>query len=195
MKIYTKDNKIKSANKIVIYKDDMQILNPTEEMILEDGWVEYVPNTEPATPMIKSYSEVINEIVAKQWNERTDISDEEGLDYITIVYKWEKFLDQVLPVGKLVVHNDRLWRVRQEHTALSIYPPSINTASLYEVVEKEHEGTMEDPIPYMPPMEIFEGKYYIQNDVVYRCTRDSGVSLSHDLSNLIGLYVELAQVM
>lgn len=195
MKIYIKDNKIKSANRIVIYKDDMQILNPTEEMILEDGWVEYVSNTEPATPMIKSYSEVINEIVAKQWNERTDISDEEGLDYITIVYKWEKFLDQVLPVGKLVVHNDRLWRVRQEHTALSIYPPSINTASLYEVVEKEHEGTTEDPIPYMPPMEIFEGKYYIQNDVVYRCTRDSDVSLSHDLSNLIGLYVELAQVM
>ena len=194
MKIYIKDNKIKSANKIVIYKDDMQILNPTEEMILEDGWVEYV-HTEPATPMIKSYSEVINEIVAKQWNERTDISDEEGLDYITIVYKWEKFLDQVLPVGKLVVHNDRLWRVRQEHTALSIYPPSINTASLYEVVEKEHEGTMDDPIPYTPPMEIFEGKYYIQNDVVYRCTRDSDVSLSHDLSNLIGLYVELAEVM
>lgn len=191
MKIYIKDNKIKSANRIVIYKDDMQILNPTEEMILEDGWVEYV-HTEPATPMIKSYSEVINEIVAKQWNERTDISDEEGLDYITIVYKWEKFLDQVLPVGKLVVYNDRLWRVRQEHTALSIYPPSINTASLYEVVEKEHEGTMEDPIPYMPPMEIFEGKYYIQNDVVYRCTRDSDVSLSHDLSSLIGLYVELA---
>lgn len=195
MKIYIKDNKIKSANRIVIYKDDMQILNPTEEMILEDGWVEYAPNTEPAAPMIKSYSEVINEIVAKQWNERTDISDEEGLDYITIVYKWEKFLDQVLPVGKLVVYNDRLWRVRQEHTALSIYPPSIDTASLYEVVEKEHEGTMEDPIPYMPPMEIFEGKYYIQNDVVYRCTRDSGVSLSHDLSDLIGLYVELAQVM
>ena len=100
-----------------------------------------------------------------------------------------------MPVGKLVVYNDRLWRVRQEHTALSIYPPSIDTASLYEVVEKEHEGSMGDPIPYVPPMEIFEGKYYIQNDVVYRCTRDSSVSLSHDLSNLIGLYVELAQVI
>ena len=42
--------------------------------------------------------------------------------------------------------------VRQEHTALSVYEPSLATASLYEVIEKEHEGTLADPIPYMPPM-------------------------------------------
>jgi hypothetical protein len=41
MKIFQKDNKIKSLNKIILYKDDMQILNPTEEMVLADGWVEY----------------------------------------------------------------------------------------------------------------------------------------------------------
>lgn len=40
MKIFQKDNRIKSLNRIVIIKDDMQILNPTEEMVLEDGWVE-----------------------------------------------------------------------------------------------------------------------------------------------------------
>lgn len=42
MKLYKKDNLIKSLNKIVIIKDGMQIFNPTEEMILEDGWVEFV---------------------------------------------------------------------------------------------------------------------------------------------------------
>ena len=41
MKLYTKDNMIKSLSKIVLIKDDMQIFNPTEEMILEDGWVEW----------------------------------------------------------------------------------------------------------------------------------------------------------
>ena len=40
-------------------------------------------------------------------------------------------------------------------------------------------------------MEIFEGKYYIQNEVTYKCTRDSGIPLSHDLSALVGTYVEL----
>ena len=38
----------KLASRIVIIKDGMQIFNPTEEMILEDGWTEYIiPTDEP----------------------------------------------------------------------------------------------------------------------------------------------------
>jgi hypothetical protein len=62
---------------------------------------------------------------------------------------------------------------------------------LYEIIEVEHEGTLEDTIPYNPPMEIFEGKYYTEADQLYLCTRDSGTALSHPLSALVGLYVEL----
>jgi hypothetical protein len=39
-------------------------------------------------------------------------------------------------------------------------------------------------------MEIFADKYYIQYDVLYKCTRDSGVALTHDLAVLVGTYVE-----
>lgn len=42
MKKYIKDGKIKHRNKIIVYKNGMQIINPTEEMLLDDGWVEYV---------------------------------------------------------------------------------------------------------------------------------------------------------
>lgn len=42
MKQYTKNNERKYANEIVIRKNGMQTINPPEEMILEDGWVEYV---------------------------------------------------------------------------------------------------------------------------------------------------------
>lgn len=54
------------------------------------------------------------------------------------------------------------------------------------------ERTESDPIPYAPPMEIFGGKYYTEADQLYLCTRDSGTVLSHPLSALVGLYVELA---
>ena len=50
----------------------------------------------------------------------------------------------------------------------------------------------DDPIAYVPPMEIFNGKYYMQGGVKYLCTRDSGTALSHDLSALVGLYVTTA---
>lgn len=191
MKIYIKDGIIKSANKIVIKTDEYQIFNPTEEMILADGWVEYVPEPYVPTPRTKSEIEIVKELVVKQWNERTNITNDEALDYMVIVYAWEEFIGKVLPMGKIVSHNDRLWRVRQEHTALREYEPSLDTASLYEVIEKEHEGTLEDPIPYMPPMEIFEGKYYVENDILYLCTRSSGTALSHAMSDLINIYVEM----
>jgi hypothetical protein len=51
MKRYIKDNKIKYANNIVIKKDGMQIINPSEEQILADGWIEYVPPTYEPTPI------------------------------------------------------------------------------------------------------------------------------------------------
>jgi hypothetical protein len=57
MKIYTKiiDNRqvVKPANKIIIHKDGYQTINPTEEMILADGWVEYV--TPVYEPTIEDY--------------------------------------------------------------------------------------------------------------------------------------------
>lgn len=50
MKLYKKNGVIQFSDKIVIIKDDMQIFNPTEEMILEDGWVEYISSVNIPTP-------------------------------------------------------------------------------------------------------------------------------------------------
>jgi hypothetical protein len=47
MKLYEKtingEQYCKPANKIVIVKDGMQTFNPTEEMLIADGWVEHIP--------------------------------------------------------------------------------------------------------------------------------------------------------
>lgn len=88
--------------------------------------------------------------------------------------------------------SDILYEVIQKHNLSEEWEPGLDTASLYKVVEIEHTGTQEDPIPYTPPMEIFKDKYYTQNDILYKCTRDSEIALSHDLSALVGTYVELA---
>lgn len=191
MKKYIKDGVIRKATHIVIREAGRIILRPTEEQILAAGWVEYAPPKIEPTERKKSPFEIVEELVTKQWNERTDISNEEALDYMTIVYDWERYIGQIVPVGKIVIYNDKLWRVRQEHTVMEHYVPSLETAALYEVIEKEHAGTIDDPKPYTPPMEIFNGKYYVEDGVVYRCTRDSGTALSHPLSALVGVYVEL----
>lgn len=39
-------------------------------------------------------------------------------------------------------------------------------------------------------MELFAGKYYSQNGVVYKCTRNSEQAVYQDLVELVGIYVE-----
>ena len=43
MKKYIKNNQIKKRNEIVIVKDKRQYICPSEELLLAEGWVEYVP--------------------------------------------------------------------------------------------------------------------------------------------------------
>lgn len=194
---FIKDGVIKSRNEIVLrvtkeingkeYK--VQVVCPNDEMLAEHGWMPYVePEVDPQ-PTKKGIDEIVQELVVKQYNTRTDISNEEALDYIAIIYPWEFYLDKTLEVGMMVTYEDKPWRVRQTHAPLEVYPPSLDTASLYEAIDKEHSGEADDPIPYMPPMEVFEGKHYEQYGVVYLCTRSSGVALTHDLSALVGHYV------
>lgn len=121
------------------------------------------------------------------------ITDNQALSVKELYPRWEDKVNTTIEAGYITLYNDNLWKARQTHTALEIYPPSLDTASLYEVIVKTHEGTIEDPISYTPPMEIFEGKYYTQFDVLYKCTMDSGTALTHDLFDLKGIYVEMIE--
>lgn len=189
MKIYEKNGEVKNANQIIIRRDGMNIFCPSEEMILADGWVEYIPPTIEPQPYALSPEEIARDIVLEQYNQRTDIPNQEALDRMLVIYDWSKYIGKVLLQGQLCVYNDKVWRSRQEHTVLEVYPPSMDTASLYEVIEKIHTGEKDDPIPYTPPMEIFDGKYYTEDEVLYLCTRDSGTALTHRLADLVGIYV------
>lgn len=161
------------------------------------GSVEYVETDEYVNLQgVDNYDDVLllikeNEKASRKIN-RIGLTDNEALSVKGVYPKWESFIGKTIEIGFVTLYDENLWRARQTHTALEIYPPSINTASLYEVIVETHTGDIDDPIPYTPPMEIFNGKYYVQNDVVYKCTRDSGTALSHDLSALVGLYVEVA---
>lgn len=184
---------IKPTSRIVIKKDGMQIINPSEELILADGWKVYEPPTIEPQPYQPTERDLLEELMREDFNARTTTSNEDALHFMMIVYPCDHYVGKSLKAGQLVTWEDRIYRVRQDiPVVLADQMPSVDTAAIYEVIVKDHEGTMEDPIPYNPPMEIFAGKYYSQNDALYLCNRDSGTAISHDLASLIGLYVELA---
>lgn len=123
----------------------------------------------------------------------TTIENPVALEIPDLFPNFVDMIGEAVKKGNILKYMGKLYRVRQDHTVLAVYTPGIETASLYEVIDREHDGTLSDPIPYTPPMEIFEGKYYIQSSVLYRCTRDSGTALTHNLSELVRLYVEVVE--
>lgn len=93
-------------------------------------------------------------------------------------------------VGYKVQRNGKLWRCIQAHTSQVTWEPE-NVASLWEQINETHSGTADDPIPYEGNMRLELGKYYVQDNVIYRCTRDTGNPVYHALADLVGLYVEI----
>ena len=189
--LYKKDGKIKERSRIIIFKDDQQIINPTDEMVIADGWVKYVA-PDPIVDNSSEMSKQLQDALLDQYNKRTDITDEDALKRPLLVYEWDTYIGKSLKTGQIVSYESKLYRVRQDiSTVIEGWAPQLSTASLYEVIEVASAGTINDPIPYTPPMEIFNGKYYTQNGVKYKCIRDGQTALSHNLADLVALYVEV----
>lgn len=157
----------------------------TEDMFEESDSVP--EETESANPSLEEQVKVLARIQTRTMS----LTNNEALSMPDCFDSFEELVGEEVQAGRILNFGGELWKARQAHTVQAHYPPSKATAALYERVDREHAGTADDPIPYASPMEIFAGKHYIQGGTVYRCTRDSGQALTHDLSALVGIYVEI----
>lgn len=123
-----------------------------------------------------------------------NLTDEQALQFKNLYPKWETFINQKLEKDYKVQYDDKLYKVKQTiEKVLENQPPSVDTAALYEEINEKNKGTLEDPIPYNNNMELLYGKYYSQNGVTYKCTRNTEQAVYQDLSALVGIYVELVE--
>lgn len=125
------------------------------------------------------------------------LEDSVALTAVELFPKWKDLVEKSVEVenGFRFQHDNKLYRTEQpEYTFVAHYVPgTVGTESLFSKVDVTHAGTKTDPIPFEKNMEIFEGLYYLQYDVLYLCTRNSGQPLYHDLSALVGNYVEVVK--
>lgn len=123
------------------------------------------------------------------------LEDAVALTAVELFPQWKELVEKKAEVEKgfRFQHDNKLYRTEQtKYTFVETYVPgTVGTESLFSKVDETHAGTIGDPIPYEKNMEIYKGLYYSQNDVVYLCIRDSGQPLYHDLSALVGSYVEV----
>lgn len=119
------------------------------------------------------------------------LTDEESLQVIDWFPAWEANVE--LKTGEKISYNGKLYEILQDHTSQDGWEPSINTASLFkEVAINNTFGTKDNPIEYNNNMALESGKYYIQNNIKYLCTRDTGTAVYNDLAALIDIYVIVA---
>lgn len=120
--------------------------------------------------------------------------DDEQAQAVKILYpQWRDVIGQTVEKGYKFVHGDVLYKTIQDSLLIQEqYVPGEGTESLYAVIDETHAGTQENPIPYDGNMALEKGKYYSQDGVIYLCNRDTENPVYHNLSDLIGLYVEKA---
>ena len=69
-------------------------------------------------------------------------------------------------------HGGKVYKCRQAHTSQADWTPD-KTPALWAVIDAEHAGTQDDPIPASRGMEYEYGKYYLDSEdgKTYKCER------------------------
>lgn len=132
--------------------------------------------------------EVTKMLITAQIN-TLSVDDNTALRMLAFYPDWTA--NTAYAVGFKARRRGRLWRCVQSHTSQTGWEPE-NAAALWEQINESHDGTEDDPIPYDGNMALDAGKYYIQSGEIYLCTRDTVNPVYNALSELVGLYVEVA---
>lgn len=166
-----------------------------------------VPTVEMSISSVKSQIKTFKSIVPNTVQFQSFINiqcemltDEQALLVSDFFEAWDDIPDGTeLKEGKRLRYkvNGLLYKVKtgQTHKKQSDWNPK-DAASLFEVIEPNHAGTKEDPIPAHVNMEYFKDKYYVENGVIYLCNSvlaQNGVVLQYVPSQLVGIYFEIVE--
>ena len=183
--------------KTVFYKDPlivdgMQIYNPSDELLLAAGWMEYTP-PEPEPVDYTKYEPYTDDVVTKIKTllqaQVSQQSDAEALENIELFPTWQSKIGVQVSQGDRLYYDDKLFKVLQTHTPQNEWRPD-TTASLYVQVVADDAGTIDNPIAFELNMELVEGKYYTEDGIKYLCVRALAQSVWH-LADLVGNYVQV----
>lgn len=134
-------------------------------------------------------SEVSRMLIMAQIN-TIPVDDQTALRMREFYPEWESGKEYA--AGYKVQYGGQLYKVITAHTSQADWTPDA-VASLYARIDETHDGSKYDPIPYSGNMALETGKYYLQDDVLYLCTRDTVNPVYNALADLVGVYVEIVE--
>lgn len=133
------------------------------------------------------------ELIKYMKSSRLTVDDETALSAMELYPVWTT--DIAVSVDDRYQYDGKLYRCVQAHTTQADWTPDA-TPALWTVIDVEHAGTIEDPIPAVAGMEYEYGKYYIEGETIYICQRTGEaaggkITLYYLPSQLVGQYFEI----
>lgn len=132
---------------------------------------------------------MISRIVAQE------LADDGALKVKAIYPTWDELVKQKFTAkdaGYKFTHQDVLYKtIKPGQQFQAQWVPGQGTESIFIRIDETHAGTQEDPIPYHVNMEVLQGKYYTEDGILYKCTRNSGQALHNKAAELVGHYFEV----
>lgn len=139
-------------------------------------------------------NEVFN-LLAKAQINTIEVDDQTSLRMLGYYPTFEESIGKTVSLGYKFTYQGKLYKTIQDNLLIQEhYKPNEGTESLYARIDEVHEGDIYDPIPYEGNMALENGKYYTQNNVTYRCNRDTVNPIYNPLSEVVGLYVEVVEI-
>lgn len=124
----------------------------------------------------------------------TSLPDGEAAAAVELFPKWEYPHDYVVGDRVNDISTNKLYKCVQAHTSQALWEPAA-TPALWVVIDVDHAGTQDDPIPAARGMEYEYGKYYLDSEdgQTYKCERigeQSGnkITLQYLPHELVGQY-------
>lgn len=166
--------------------DEYFEIDENEAEIIQDSKADIQIESLSDLEQITSNIEQINEAkeAIKYSINALDLSNNDTIKYKDYLPDWNDYINKSMPKDFKFQYNNQPYKTLQYiNIVLSNQTPDIVYA-LYAIINEEHEGTLEDPIPYTQQMAIEKGKYYIQYDVVYIAIQNMPTGMPYDLNQI-----------
>lgn len=137
-------------------------------------------------------AEEVTAMLIRQQVNTLSVDDATALRMVEFYPEWADLIGKTVDKAEYKFqHGGKLYKtIPASHTFQADWVPGVGTESLYTRIDETHDGSKYDPIPYSGNMALENGKYYIQDGVIYLCNRDTGNPVYNPLAELVGLYVE-----
>ena len=197
---YTSDKELAMLNKynayqtgvisddsiVAEYEEYLKYISATKDTVRKDLEIEEPSKVSTGIPRMSDIAKLMAITINTM-----ELSDNEALSMKSIYPTWESKIGLDVKKDEKMQYEGKLWKALQPHKVQEHYKPGVGTESLYTEIVENAAGTIDDPIPYDNNMELFAGKYYSQDGVIYLCTRNTGQPVYNRLADLVGIYVEI----